>query len=275
MAFIYSLISLFTNSISRRKATPGFFINILLSVSFIIFRKIPPICTYSVNKEGDTCSLSWKECETFIFLLVVTAFKNRQAISVEQVVLNTLMFTKIVNVVLFYQVDYRLAFIYSLLCIVRIWIYRNDFVEGNEITTYFNGNTLEEELENNPSVTWVILFFTTWSPKCNAVMPVFAGLSEQFSKPFLKFGKLDVGKYPDAGLKYGVKASTTSIQLPTIIVFENGKMTNWRPAIGNKKTLIKYVFSEERIVEDFALHKLKQDAIDKEKKSSKSNKKTD
>jgi len=58
-------------------------------------------------------------------------------------------------------------------------------------------------------------------------------------------------------------------------VFENGKMTNWRPAIGNKKTLIKYVFSEERIVEDFALHKLKQDAIDKEKKSSKSNKKTD
>ena len=55
-----------------------------------------------------------KESESMIYLLIVTAFKNRMAISGEQIVLNTLMFAKLVNVVLFYRVDYRLAVLYGL-----------------------------------------------------------------------------------------------------------------------------------------------------------------
>lgn len=278
MVLISSFYKILTTSISHRTATAGFYLNLLLSVSFILFRKLPPLCTYSRNDEGDVCKFSWKESEILIFLLIVTTLKNRAAISMEQIVLNTLMFAKLANVVMFYKVDYRLAFIYSLLCVVRIWLFGDDFLEGNEVTTYFNAKTLEEELDEHPNVTWVVLFYTTWSPKCNQVFPVFAELSETYSKEYLKFGKLDIGKYPEAGLKYGVNASTTSLQLPTIIVFEQGKMSNWRPAIGPKKQLVKYVFSQDNIIRDFALAKLSQTAEDtaaKQKKRGNKDKKND
>jgi len=274
--FISALIRTVISSVTHRRATAGFYINMILSLSFIAFRKIPQICTNFQNEEGDICKFSWKESESMIYLLIVTAFKNRMAISGEQIVLNTLMFAKLVNVVLFYRVDYRLAVLYGLAWLVKVWLFHDDFLEGGESTTYFNHTTLESELEENPKTTWVVLFFTAWSNKCNAVSPVFSELSEEYSKEFLKFGKIDIGKYPEAGIKYGVRPNTTSQQLPTIIVFEQGEMTNWRPAIGNKQKLVKYVFSKENIERDFALNKLVQLAAEKAaKKKPKANKKLD
>lgn len=44
--------------------------------------------------------------------------------------------------------------------------------------------------------------------------------------------------------RHGVNPKSTSAQLPTVIVYENGKADNWRPCIGNDKKLKKYVFSE-------------------------------
>lgn len=277
MVLITALFKVLSSSFSKyRKPTFGFYLNIILGAGFLIFRKFPPVCSYSINDDGDICRFSWKELETYLFLLIVITFKNRTAISFEQVVINALMFTKLVNIVLFYRVDYRLAFIYGMLCLMRMWLFYDDFVEGKENTTYFNHVTLEEHLKEHPEETWMILFYTTWTPKCTAIFPVFAELSETYSTQYLKFGKVDIGKYPEAGLKYGVNPKATSAQLPSIIVFEEGKMTNWRPCIGAKKNLVKYVFSQENIVRDFALAKLTQTSEERgSRKKPKKDKKND
>lgn len=57
-------------------------------------------------------------------------------------------------------------------------------------------------LVEEPKVTWVILFHATWSPPCRAVSPAFSALSNEFANEFLRFGKVDVGKYPDAAKEY-------------------------------------------------------------------------
>jgi hypothetical protein len=60
----------------------------------------------------------------------------------------------------------------------------------------------------------------------------------------LKFGKIDVGRFPDAAKKYGINDSSMSRQLPTVILFKGGKEVARRPAADDRGKLIKFFFSE-------------------------------
>lgn len=62
-----------------------------------------------------------------------------------------------------------------------------------------------------------------------------------------KFGKVDVGRYPDAAAKYHVSDASTSKQLPTLIFFKNGKEVERRPYADHKGKLVKFLFSLVRI----------------------------
>lgn len=60
----------------------------------------------------------------------------------------------------------------------------------------------------------------------------------------LKFGKIDIGRYPDAGKTYHVNDSSMSRQLPTVILFKDGKEVIRRPHADTKGKLQKFFFSE-------------------------------
>lgn len=59
----------------------------------------------------------------------------------------------------------------------------------------------------------------------------------------LKFGKVDIGRYPDAGAKYHISDASTSKQLPTVILFKDGKEIERRPHADHKGKLVKFLFS--------------------------------
>jgi hypothetical protein len=65
----------------------------------------------------------------------------------------------------------------------------------------------------------------------------------------LKFGKIDVGRYPDAAKKYGINDSSMSRQLPTVILFKGGKEVTRRPAADDRGKLIKFFFTEVKYPE--------------------------
>lgn len=58
-----------------------------------------------------------------------------------------------------------------------------------------------------------------------------------------KFGKIDVGRHPDAAAKYQINDASTSKQLPTLILFQNGKEVERRPYGDSKGKLVKFLFS--------------------------------
>ena len=62
-------------------------------------------------------------------------------------------------------------------------------------------STLQETLMEDDDVVWLVEFYTTWSPPCKAVMPAFAALSNEYANDYFRFGKMDLGKYPDAASK--------------------------------------------------------------------------
>ena len=110
----------------------------------------------------------------------------------------------------------------------------------------------------DPRVTWVIAFYTVWSPACNALAPIFAELSHTYSGcTGLRFGKVDVTRHPAVARQVGVDATTWSKQLPTIVVFRGGREIDRRPGLSSKtKKVVKFNFTWENIIAAFSLKEL-------------------
>ena len=115
-------------------------------------------------------------------------------------------------------------------------------------------------------MTWLICFYAAWSPSSINFAPTFAKLSSQYHLPNLKFGKaqrsisqmftqinfeiysgkIDVGRYPEAAEKNYINASALTRQLPTVILFQDGKEVLYFPNTFSNRCIIKFKFAFPR-----------------------------
>jgi len=73
---------------------------------------------------------------------------------------------------------------------------------GPENVVYFRTpNSLDEELERDKRIIWIVTFYTTWNPSCVNFAPIFAQISNEYRLDNLKFGKVDIGRLPEIGKK--------------------------------------------------------------------------
>lgn len=147
---------------------------------------------------------------------------------------------------------------------------------GPDKVVYFRGLTgLDEELARNSNRLWLVAFYTVWNPACVNLAPIFAQLSNDYHLDNLKFGKIDIGRYPEAGKKYQVSDSSMSKQLPTLILFKEGKEYMRRPMADSKGKLIRFLFSGENITAAFDLKNLYADCKGRAKDNNKKHVKSD
>jgi len=66
----------------------------------------------------------------------------------------------------------------------------------------------------------------------------------RYDTKYLKFGKIDISRYPDAAYKYNISDSSLSRQLPTVIMFKNGVEELRRPTYDSKGKIFKFFFTE-------------------------------
>lgn len=127
--------------------------------------------------------------------------------------------------------------------------------KGPEHVVYFRtANGLSEEMEKNKKIVWVVAFYTVWNPACVNFAPIFAQISNEYHLDNLKFGKVDIGRFPEVGKDHHVSDSSFSRQLPTIIIFRNAKEVNRRPFADTKGKLQKFFFSEDNVKAAFDLN---------------------
>jgi hypothetical protein len=62
-----------------------------------------------------------------------------------------------------------------------------------------------------------------WSVSCLNFEAVLPKLSIQYDLPHLKFGQIDIDVYPDLAEEFGVSKDPASFDLPTLILFQQGK----------------------------------------------------
>ena len=125
-----------------------------------------------------------------------------------------------------------------------------DFVTFEERQEFYN---LVECAPKNEA--WLIFYYARWASDCGQFTPTFCDLSMNFASKNLKFGKLDVSSCPGYAKKYNVSIKSTTKQLPTLLLIQNGKEILRMPDfIDNAKTKVKKLpLKYDMIVEYFKL----------------------
>merc|ERR1712048_1105175 len=107
MAILTPLFFVFRNykQISKQ-VTLALFVNIVLSLLFVILRKTPGICEHLPNTDGNSCDFDWREMEAFMFLSCITVIKNRTALSWYQTYSSFFQFAKLTSMYLFFRMNF-------------------------------------------------------------------------------------------------------------------------------------------------------------------------
>ncbi|XP_074520182.1 thioredoxin-related transmembrane protein 2-B [Halichoeres trimaculatus] len=254
-AFLYHLPQVY-----KWLLKPYYIASLFMSVAFLAVRKTPGICdNLSTQREdGNSCDFDWREVEILMFLSAIVMMKNRRAITVEQHVGNIILFSKVANVILFFRLDIRMGLLYLTLCIVFLMTCKPPLYMGPEYIKYFSDKTIDDELDRDSRVTWIVEFFANWSPECQSFASVYADLSLKYNCAGLKFGKVDIGRYGEVSKKYKVSTSPLSKQLPSLVLFQGGKEVMRRPQVDKKGRAVSWSFTEENIIREFNLNELYQ-----------------
>ncbi|RZC42547.1 thioredoxin-related transmembrane protein 2 -like protein [Asbolus verrucosus] len=236
---------------------PYYLFNILLSLSYVILKRTPGLCNYLFNVQE--CEFDGRETEILFFLIIVVMIRSRKSGSVSMIsyLSSSFVYTKVANLILWFNADFLMGIFYGIIFILGALIFPEPAYSGPDNVIYFRGvQGLDEELSRSKDRYWLITFYTVWNPACVNFAPIFAKMSTEYNLDNLKFGKVDVGRYPEAGQKYYVNDSSLSKQLPTTILFKDGKEAVRRPMIDSKGTVAKFFFSSENVKAAFDLNNL-------------------
>lgn len=242
----------------QRLIHPYYWINIILCASFIFVRMVSPFCQILFGPGADACELDMRENEILFFLLIIVMVKARKSGATHTAaayLASGFIYAKIANLVLFFRIDPRMGLIYLVAFLLQAMLLPEPTYKGPENIVYFRATGLDDEIKRDPRVTWIVAFYAAWSPNCINLAPIFSKLSAEYGLPNLKFGKVDVGRYSDVAEKHHVNTSALTRQLPTLILFQDGKETGRVPAIISGQVQ-KFVFREEEIVNTFDLNNL-------------------
>lgn len=231
-------------------------VNILLSLSFILLKTTYPLCSFIFP--ASPCELEWREWEILTFLAVVIVFRSRRSgtTSMLSYLGTSFMYCKVANLILYFYVDPRTALFFGIVCLFQSLLLPEPAYAGPDNIIYFRGDALKEELEKDRRVMWVVAFYAAWSPACVTFAPIFAELSANYHLDNLKFGKVDVARYPEIARDFYINDSSFSRQLPSVILFRSGKEDMRRPMVDGKRQLVKFFFSEDNMKAAFDLNNL-------------------
>lgn len=238
---------------------PHYLFNIALAVLYLVLRLVRPFC--STLFPTDSCELDFRETEILTFLAIIVLFRTRKTGVTRAVpyISTACMYTKVANVLLFFYNDPRLGILYAAICLVHMMVLPEPSFQGQDKVVYFSEPDLEEEIQRDKRVVWLVAFYALWNPACVNFAPVFSELASKYTLDNLKFGKVDVTRFPRVAEKYNVNTSTLTRQLPTVLMFKGGKPVVQRPTVDSNSKLVRFPFSYESVVSAFDLNNLYKD----------------
>ncbi|XP_054166431.1 thioredoxin-related transmembrane protein 2 homolog [Oppia nitens] len=236
----------------RRLLRLHYVTNILLAISFLVLKCLSPFCDYLFSE----CQLDYKETEILFFTAVVIIFRTRKqgAIHLIPYVSTACMLAKMGNVLLYFYSDPVYGVLYLTVCILHLLVLPEPSYEGPENIYYLRGADLQQELQNDKRIVWFIELYTAWSPPCIEFSSVFSELSGKYGLENLKFGKIDLARNEETAKEFRINTSALSKQLPTLILFKNGKEETRRPVVNNNGKLVKFNLNFDTVVQEFDLN---------------------
>ncbi|KAF9938875.1 Thioredoxin- transmembrane protein 2 [Mortierella alpina] len=119
-------------------------------------------------------------------------------------------------------------------------------LDGNEEPVVDDSDSMQQQVKDlsrenikalpgselDPSHYWIIAFNVTWSSPCRHFEAVLAGCSIKYEKKNVHFGKIDMDLVPEGeqiAQRFKINMAATTLDLPTLILFKNGKALKQLP----------------------------------------------
>lgn len=166
------------------------------------------------------------------------------------------MLAKVAMLVLCWKLD-TAAFVWGLVAVAALFVsVPQPEYEGPTKVEYFTPGSFQDlVVDGRADCGWVVQFYAGWAHSCRHIEPLMAALSNKYSSKDLRFGKLDVGRWPHLAEKHKVSVGVTSKQLPTIALFQGGDELGRIPHVFEDGKISKPRFTEKHIAACFELDK--------------------
>ncbi|KAL5280621.1 TMX2 family protein [Megaselia abdita] len=246
-------------------AKPYYWVNIFMSLSYMAAKKTPGLCHYLFANKEEMCEFGGRETEILFFLAIIVMIRSRKTGSVTMInyLTSSFIYTKVANLILWSIADVLYGVIFLIAFVVLAMVVPEPTYKGPEHVTYFrNAQSFEEELTRDKRVTWIICFYTAWNPSCVNFASIFSQISSEYHLENLRFGKIDVGRFPESARKYNINDGSLSRQLPTVILFKQAKEVDRRPSYDSKGKITKFYFSYDNLVAGIGLNSLYKECVE-------------
>lgn len=181
----------------------------------------------------DAGHLWYWEKRTGWMLLALAAGRYMRRSTLDAYLAEVMAYAKLVVVCLLSAADFRLGILLILEVLLVSLMTSQPRYDGTQNVDILTPASFESEVlgtQSSPAATsWFVMFSAPWSSQCLAAAATFADLSLEFGSDRLRFGELDVGRWPKMAKKYGMAIDMVPHQLPAFLLFKQGKLVKRLP----------------------------------------------
>lgn len=232
--------------------------NLCLVASFGLVHQLMAERGRSENsKLANARQLDAWEKQAGLMLAIVLGIKVFRKQSTAALSADLLFYCKAAAAALCYYVDLHAFILYCVgaVLVFLLFPYQSNYGSGKVelLTPASLRERLKEQREGQAA--WLVLLYASWSSACQIFDPTFGELADRYTQPDkLRFGKLEISRWPRAAEEHKVSLALGAQELPTVLLYERGKVTQRLGApIGS---VLKGGLTESDCIRHFNIHKL-------------------
>ena len=140
-------------------------------------------------------------------------------------------YVKLASVTVLAAVDYRLGICMALWIVVSALLFVQPRFSGTQKVDILTPASFDSQAlsDHSSQPFWLIMLSAPWSSQSRQAQATFAELSLEYASERLKFGELDVGRWPKVAKKYDMFLETCPNQLPAFLLLKQGKLVKRLP----------------------------------------------
>ena len=234
---------------------PYYSINISLSISYLLLKILIPKSLHSYIFAND--NITTEDMQVLLLLITMIAIRGRKTLTWLHYIDTVCKYSKMATCLLFYREEsYVVLIFYVVLCLLHFLFFPLPESKSQKNIFYYRANNLDNEIRADPRLVWFVCFYAPWSPPCQNFSSVFVDLATRFGNlNTFKFVKFDISRYQNEAIKFKIDTSTFSKQLPTIILFQDGKEVKRRPQIDVKGRVLdkQRLLTADYLIDEFNL----------------------
>lgn len=217
---------------------PYYMFNSMLIAAYLIHRFILPDSPLA----SSVLAKSWETAVGVTFLALLVSNSRFKVPSADAFFGQALTVGRCAVIVLTFLAKWQLGLYYLLAVLFLFVLFPQPMYNGPSPVQQLTPASFQQDImKAGPSdPRWLVELYAPWSSTCIHFHPVFVGLAWDFTSERLKFARLDISRWAGLAKALSIDIGSLSLQLPTVVLFDNGYPLLQAPDVGEDGSLARW-----------------------------------